>query len=941
MIRAEGKNTQENTNRLVTAPVRFQNQIRVRSRDPCGDCIEAMSKSLGQRNDPNSKGFLLEKAHLRHEARSVTWSQLDHAQRSALQRMIALLKEAVDSLPPSTGRDEPVQSPLLDSQRASRIVFLSGERGTGKTTVLLSLIGACVLAKVSTEAPQGFLRDPEDRPLWEDLCRMCKRLVWLEAIDMEPLPASTNLMAAILARIDLSVKPDEFGSSDAGGRRSTHGLLDPSPDYHEALLGLQELMTSVALAWDGNIVQRAGSLDPDTYAVEVMRAEQARLSLNRKMNKVLDQLTSRVFNRGDTRDPLFVLPVDDFDMNPPRSLDLLRLLRAISVPRLFNVVLGDVRVAEVVFNLKLSGALVDVAGNPRCCDLLGVQPERVQSLATELAANATRKLIPPAQEVRLMPMTIAETLYYRPIDTAADDERLYQLLERCYLGIETDNPNASIRHVGENLYGFLVVVPDQIDTGGPATAQPQPAPSADEALARPEPAHRSLKTIEGEVRRSPYSAKVFLKTTPRRAADLWQSIRAGLRDRLVAGSATATGERDSAPTQFLDVLVDACKKAVLEDIALTYEQRDMLRRTFERGEGDEWEFDSSAYEEEPRVGSGITLPLPAKSIPSGAAVVPGTAVSPGGSPAPVLNVLKIVQARQTVHACRGKGWRLWAGGTRDLIHEPGRPRRIAPPMEDETASLIMLLQDVFVMRHGHRWVGRQLMPNLPVLKQWAVTEWRVDYWLKTTVTWPTPIWSTFWAYDRFLGRWNSAIDRLSASTASIGHAMKLLYLAFVWIDAATTVLGWSDFEKLPEPTGPLDWSNLAGNVAAMVTGQAGGHELVEDSTRYWVLDVAYMLLPEVTGIGDTVCSSFTSIPGLNNFWLSQIEEMRSYRLRVLRSRFADVGMVELANDLGGRVPPGLPDRLKVAQLLFSRTHDQGGVFIDADSALRTSSATSP
>jgi hypothetical protein len=50
------------------------------------------------------------------------------------------------------------------------------------------------------------------------------------------------------------------------------------------------------------------------------------------------------------RNPLFVLPIDDLDLNPTACLAVLNLLRVVSVPRLFTVVLGDLEVAEVVVN---------------------------------------------------------------------------------------------------------------------------------------------------------------------------------------------------------------------------------------------------------------------------------------------------------------------------------------------------------------------------------------------------------------------------------------------------------------------------------------------------------------------------------------------------------------------------------------------------------------
>lgn len=889
---------------------------------------------------------------LRPEARSVPWSQLDVAQRGALERMVALLDAALNDLSAQKGRREPELGLVLDSDRASRNVFLSGERGTGKTTVLLSLREACYWARIDRAAPAGYLKADDTEvektlgDLWTKTLGFADRLVWLEPIDMEPLPSSTNLLAAILARVDKAVKPDEphsrSGSREAGARRAAHGLLDPSPDYHQALMDLQELMTSVALAWDGNITQRAGSVDPDTYAVEVMRAEKARLSLNQKMNDVLDQLARKVFDRGATRDPLFVLPVDDFDLNPPRSLDLLRLLRATSVPRLFNIILGDVRVAEVVFNLNLSRSFIEVAGDPRSSEFVAVQPDAVQKVATELAANAVRKLIPPAQSIHLRSMSTAEALYYRPIASAAGEKRLYQILEQCPLVITPPGAIAPITGPPENLYTFLLRKPAVRPDATPVSPAAQPADAttsttaAAGAITPPSPAERDRKAIETDVLHSPYSAKTFLNMTPRRAADMWQSLREALA-RPSSGDALGSGE--SVLNQFLEVLVESCRKGIAEDVVLSYAERQILWRAFERGAGDEWELDTFAYEEEPKVGAGISLLLPEKEIRSpprrGRAATGGKPQPPADSddpssipPAPPPGVRKAGQARQIVRASRGKGWRLWARGGRGDDPDPSRRRATAPPMEDVTASLVMLIQDILVLGQEGRWLGRQLMPNLPVLKQWAVTEWRVDYWLKTTVTWPTPTWATFWEYDRFLGRWNYSIDSLNSAT-SMEPRTKLMFLAYAWIDAATAVLAWEEFQALPNPHAS-DWPALARRVAALLDRE-GGDELADDRVRYWVLDVAYMLLPEVTGIGDAVISHFTAIRKLRDFWSDQVEEMRSYRLRVLRGRFAGAGMLNLANDLGGRTPQGLPDRLNV-QLVTSYHEDRSVSFIDAELA---------
>ena len=271
----------------------------------------------------------------------------------AVKRMISLLNESVSDLTNAGERGASKTEFVLDGDRTSRIAFLSGERGTGKTTVLLSIKEAWNLARnLHSPGPPGGYLGEEDRESWNTLAGIANRLVWLDPLDMEPLPPSTNLLAAVLARIDRASKLQESPAGLSGETRermSAVSPLDPGSGYQDAMFDLQELETSVAIAWDGNVAGRAGSVDPDTFAVEVMRAEMVRLGLNPNVNRVLDGLARHVFGRGAIRDPLFVLAIDDFDLNPSRSFELIRLLRTVSTPRLFTIILGDLRVAEAVF----------------------------------------------------------------------------------------------------------------------------------------------------------------------------------------------------------------------------------------------------------------------------------------------------------------------------------------------------------------------------------------------------------------------------------------------------------------------------------------------------------------------------------------------------------------------------------------------------------------
>jgi hypothetical protein len=107
------------------------------------------------------------------------------------------------------------------------------------------------------------------------------------------------------------------------------GLLSLNPTYDDANRDLARLQTAVALSFAGNLKDRAGHLDPDTFAFEVRRGERERLQLNEEFAAVLSRLSCEVAALPGLDAPIFVLPVDDIDLNPSAAPLLLELLRAV------------------------------------------------------------------------------------------------------------------------------------------------------------------------------------------------------------------------------------------------------------------------------------------------------------------------------------------------------------------------------------------------------------------------------------------------------------------------------------------------------------------------------------------------------------------------------------------------------------------------------------
>jgi hypothetical protein len=369
-------------------------------------------------------------AYLRPEAVPLSYKDLDVSQRRAFNRLVLMLEEATigrrsnaalaqdelnearvttASAAHTTGR------PRVETDRRSRVAFVSGARGTGKTTMLLSLLQAF--------SDPSQLKAPKD--ITTKIRDLSHKITWLEPLDMDPLPRGTNLFAAILARVDFAVQKLANRQSDTSSLFSERLLrtsdISGVSDFHA-------FMNDVALAWDSNLTSRAGEIDPDGYASEVMRVEHVRLALNERLNRVIELVARDV--SPDNPDQLFVLPIDDFDLNVTRCLELIDLLRMISIPRLFFLVSGDVELARVVLNLKISGELSSLVGNAPRNGFQPIATIDVRNAVAHVAGNALRKFIPPGQRVLLEPMDFASAVGFRPKVTGKDIPTLRELANR-------------------------------------------------------------------------------------------------------------------------------------------------------------------------------------------------------------------------------------------------------------------------------------------------------------------------------------------------------------------------------------------------------------------------------------------------------------------------------------------------------------------------------
>ena len=600
------------------------------------------------------------------------------------------------------------------------------------------------------------------------------------------------------------------------------------------------------------------------YALEVIRAERARLNLNGRLSTVLDTLADQASGRPDLFNPVFLLSVDDFDINPAMCLPLLRLIRMISVPRLFVLVLGDIDMATVVLNLKVSGDLALVAqGANDETGLLSMPGDEVANIAGEVAFNALRKLIPPAQRVHLLPLKVRESLNFRPFEHIKDDP-IHVLLSKLRLHVpyfkqspqgsggkaQDDNPPQVAGQPVQNLRDFLLiqrpsVLPDE----------PPPDRVKDDKLIRDEFVDRCV-----------YVAKDFLEAPVRRITDLWLGLveaseqerfefdssdyKSGPTSNETAAEANNNRRSDQETTasRVISYFARNCQRSLEEDRAMAVVGRSTLPLAVGKGAGSEVEFGLLPLELKASTGT-------AKRVTSVLFELDKVEDSKQ-PPIEIWGQLKVTPQRtwRFTVASRRKDRKDTQNSSDDSWHRT---------LSHEAASALMLHHDLMVLAAGQPEAGEsELSPGyhsdedeggFERIQPWAVVEWRQGTLVRpVSVQWPLPAWRSFWEHDLFLATWNQVLGKLPPTSMREKNPKLTGWLAFAWISAATAILSGEQPAPMREAGDRwlhlnytnAGWEELTKQLNTLASIEKTKEPLREQRIRDWVVRLAEMMLPE-------------------------------------------------------------------------------------------------
>jgi len=300
----------------------------------------------------------------------------------------------------------------------SNCFLVYGERGTGKSTVLLNAAKA-----VANPDKKGafFSGQGVEKPAGIDSSRDWQRIqssieyagelhtrgvVWLDMLDLEPLPAKTNLLTILLTRVrDALDQPGYQGAHMAATSRFEE-------DSDGARQKLNRLISDAALMWE-----EITETDTRLKANRQVAAAEIYAVFHRNFLDAMKGLSEELGARRGCRDchPAIVLPIDNIDRSTEHLYGIIKLAQMVSCRHLFLVMAGDRVDVEAFLERAYWKELISVGRGAGASGKTGVDGEDEAFVMARRQSNAAaQKLLPQSHRVEVQQVRAAETLGFCP-----------------------------------------------------------------------------------------------------------------------------------------------------------------------------------------------------------------------------------------------------------------------------------------------------------------------------------------------------------------------------------------------------------------------------------------------------------------------------------------------------------------------------------------------
>lgn len=318
-------------------------------------------------------------------------------QREARDRISGWLKDLRRPSPEPPQRPR-LPVPVLEANRTHQVVLIDGDRGTGKTALLLTLVEAW-LREVKAGRPAEYLP--------------------IALLDYDPMPRDLGVYPWLVIAfqrwaesLDPSTHSKDWRCTDEPGLRQLWNDL-----YRKALLGWSRRADLAAESREQGVAARR-------------EADGGWQDLHEEWVKFIDALIKEAMARRHLADDgLLILGIDDLDLNDCHAGQLLLALRLLRHPRLVVVLTGDKHHLERVLTRELwqesssGGRLVGELGRAAKAD------------AGQLARALIQKTLPQIQSMRRL--TLLDALRLASGRSASNEQALQAWLAKACVPLGT------------------------------------------------------------------------------------------------------------------------------------------------------------------------------------------------------------------------------------------------------------------------------------------------------------------------------------------------------------------------------------------------------------------------------------------------------------------------------------------------------------------------
>lgn len=284
----------------------------------------------------------------RPEAQPQTYDSLSKTQQRAVSGILQYLDQFVAKAPFPTAESETMVR--LDLNRPSNVVLIDGERGSGKTETLLTLLGFWTAAFHPKDANLQTIRSSVDAAVKREALPAIG--VPVPVLDMQPLPSGTSLLMQLATRlyrlVEHQVAPDN-------AKTKTPPFVD-SADTGQALYAAWQRLVHAAASADSE-GKASRNLAPEDLADALEWRERESGSLREAWREFASQVVKQDFRKlgyQGTPDgkPCLIVSIDDADMNPSRCVELLELVRSLWHPRVVFLLTGHTELFHELLQYK-------------------------------------------------------------------------------------------------------------------------------------------------------------------------------------------------------------------------------------------------------------------------------------------------------------------------------------------------------------------------------------------------------------------------------------------------------------------------------------------------------------------------------------------------------------------------------------------------------------